>query len=94
MQRESADIWKENILEDLEGGLLEYEIIGEFLADIKKEFGEEDKKLVKVAELKGLEQESKTVEEFVQEFRRIARDSRLWEKAIDRRIQEKNEWDD
>ena len=77
MQRESADIWKENILEDLEGGLLEYEIIGEFLADIKKEFGEEDKKLVKVAELKGLEQESKTVEEFVQEFRRIARDSRL-----------------
>jgi len=44
-------------LEDFKGGLLEYEIAGEFLADIKKEFGEEDEEIVKVAELKILEQE-------------------------------------
>ena len=50
------------------GGLLEYEIVGEFLADIKKEFGEGDEKLVKVIELKRLEQERKTMREFVQEF--------------------------
>jgi len=31
-----ADVWKENILEDLKGGLLEYETVGEFLADIRK----------------------------------------------------------
>ena len=60
-----ADVWKENTMEDLEEGLLEYEIAGEFLADIKKEFGEEDEKTVKVAELKRLEQEEKTIEEFV-----------------------------
>ena len=60
MQRGSADIWKENILEDLERGLLEYETVGEFLTDIKKEFGGGDKESVKVAELKRLEQGSKT----------------------------------
>ncbi len=36
---------------------------GEFLADIRKEFGGEDKEIVKVAELKRLEQEEKTMEE-------------------------------
>ena len=61
------------MLEDLEAGLLEYETAGEFLADIKKEFEGGDKKLVKVVELKRLEQESKIIEEFVQEFRRAVR---------------------
>ena len=63
------------MLEDLKLGLLEYKIAVEVLADIRKEFGEENKKLVKVAELKRLEQESKTMEKFVQEFRRAARGS-------------------
>ena len=60
-----ADVWKENILEDLEEGLLEYKIVGEFLVDVKKEFGEEDEKTVKVAELKRLEQRGRMIEEFV-----------------------------
>jgi len=38
-------------LEDLEGRLLEYETAGEFLANIKKEFGRGDKEMIKVAEL-------------------------------------------
>jgi len=42
-------------LEDLKGGLLEYETAGEFLADIKKKFGEGDEEIVKVAELKRIE---------------------------------------
>ena len=36
VQGESADVWKENVLEDLERELLEYENIREFLADIRK----------------------------------------------------------
>ena len=70
-----ADVWKENILEDLEGRLLESEIVGEFLVDIRKKFGGGDKESVKVAELKRLEQEGKMMEESVQEFRRAARKS-------------------
>ena len=50
-----ADIWKKNTLENLEGGLLEYETVGEFLANLKKEFGKEDKETVKIVELKKLE---------------------------------------
>jgi len=63
-----ANIWKENILEDLKRDLLKYKIAEEFLTDIKKEFEEGDEEGVKVAELKRLEQESKTMEKFVQEF--------------------------
>ena len=64
------------MLEDLDEGLLEYESIGEFLADIRKEFEEGDKESVKVTELRKLEQGGKTMEEFVQEFRRVVRGCR------------------
>ena len=70
-----ADIWKENVLEELEIGELEFETVGEFLAEIKKEFGGEEEESVKVAELRKLEQGRKTMEEFVQEFKRAARES-------------------
>ena len=59
IQGGAADIWKENVLEDLEGGLLEYENIGEFLADIKKEFGGGNEESIKVAKLRRLEQGEK-----------------------------------
>jgi len=65
VQEKLADVWKENILEDLEGKLLEYKIVEEFLADIKKKFGGEDEETVKVEELKRIEQGGKTIEEFV-----------------------------
>ena len=42
------------MLDYLEEGLLEYETVGEFLADIRKEFGRGDKESVKVVELKKL----------------------------------------
>ena len=75
MQERSVDVWKENILEELEEGELEYKSVGEFLAAIKKKFGRGKEVSVKVAELKRLEQKGRTIEEFVQEFRRVARGS-------------------
>ena len=63
------------MLEELEAGELEFEIIGEFLAEIKKEFGEEEEELVKATELKRIEQGERMMEEFVQEFKRAARGS-------------------
>ena len=75
IQGGSANIWKENILEDLEEGIVEYESVGKFLMILKKEFGGGDEETVKVAELKKLDQEEKTIEEFVQEFKRAARGS-------------------
>ena len=68
-------MWKENVLEELEAGELEFKTVGEFLAEIKKEFGGGEKESVKAAELRKLEQEGKMIEEFVQEFKRAARES-------------------
>ena len=38
VQGGSADIWKENIMEELESGEIEYKIAEEFLMSLKKEF--------------------------------------------------------
>ena len=54
---------------------MEYKTVKKFLADIKKELGRGNKEAVKVAELKRIEQENKTMEKFVQEFRKVARES-------------------
>ena len=43
------------MLEELEIGKLEFEIIGEFLTEIKKKFGGGEEESVKVAELIKLE---------------------------------------
>ena len=75
VQGGSADVWKENILEELESGEMEYETAEEFLTTLKKEFGGGEEEAVKVAELRKLEQGGRTMEEFVQEFKRAARGS-------------------
>ena len=75
MQGRSVDIWKENVMEELEVGEIKYEMAKEFLIVLKKEFGRGEEELVKVAELRKLKQEGRTMEEFVQEFKRAARRS-------------------
>ena len=65
VQRGSADIWKENIMEDLKRRLLNYKVVKEFLADLKEEFGGGDEKVNKVAELRRLKQEGKMMKKFV-----------------------------
>ena len=69
-------MWEKNVLEKLKVRELEFETIGEFLAEIKKEFGGGEEELVRAAELRKLEQGERTMEEFVQEFKRVARRSR------------------
>jgi len=74
-QEEAVDVWKENMMEELEAGKVEYETVEEFLSSLKKEFGEEEKESVKVAELRKLEQGGRTMEEFIQKFKRAVRGS-------------------
>ena len=65
VQEGSADVWKENVLKELESGEIEYGTAEEFLTTLKNEFGGEEKELVKAAELRKLEQGERTMEEFV-----------------------------
>ena len=76
IQGGSADVWKENVIEELEAGEMEYETVEEFLMSLKKEFSGGEEESVKAAELRKLEQGGKTMKEFVQEFKRAARGSR------------------
>ena len=55
MQGESTNIWKKNVLEDLEAGEVEFELVGELLAEIKKEFSGRNEKSLKVTKLKKIE---------------------------------------
>ena len=61
-------------MKELEPG--EYELAEEFLIGLKKEFRRGEEELVKTAELRKLEQERRMMEEFVQEFKRVARGSK------------------
>ena len=92
VQGGSVDVWKENIMEELETGEMEYETVEEFLTSLKKEFGGREEKLVKAAELRKLEQGGRMIEEFVQEFKRVARGSgyegRLLVEEFKRRMNE------
>jgi len=63
-------------MKELESRKVEYESAEEFLTSLKKEFGGGEEESVKVAELRKLEQGGKTIEEFVQEFKRAVRGSR------------------
>jgi len=76
VQRRSADVWKENVIEKLEAGEIEYEMVEEFLSSLKKKFGRGEEELVKAAELRKLKQGGRIMEEFVQEFKRAVRGSR------------------
>ena len=68
-------MWKENVMEELDAGEVEYESVEEFLTILKKEFGGGEEEAVKAVELRRVEQGGKTMEEYVQEFKRIARGS-------------------
>ena len=75
VQEGSANIWKENVIEELEVGEMEYETAEEFLTVLRKKFGGGEEEAVKAAELRKLEQGGRMMEEFVQEFKRAVRGS-------------------
>jgi len=75
VQGGSADVWKENVMEELKSGEIEYETAEEFFTNLRKEFGGGEEESVKAVELRRMEQGRKTMEEYVQEFKRTARGS-------------------
>jgi len=70
-----AEIWKDNILDEITKGTSAVQTVEELFTKIRQEFGEFDEESWKVEELRILEQGGKTVDEYVQEFKRAARGS-------------------
>jgi len=69
-------------MEELEAEEVEYESVGEFLTILKKEFGGGEEELMKAAELRKMEQGGRTMEEYIQEFKRAARGSGYEERPL------------
>ena len=63
-------------MEEIEAGEVEYESVEEFLTSLRKEFGGGEEESVKAVELRKMEQGGKTIEKYVQEFKRAVRGSR------------------
>jgi len=75
VQERVAEIWKDNVLDEITKGMSLVNTVEELFTKIWQEFGEFDEESRKVDELRLLEQEGKTVDKYVQEFRRAARGS-------------------
>ena len=69
-------------MEKLEVEEIEYEIVENFLISLKKKFSVGKEESVKAAELRKLEQGGRIIEEFVQEFKRVARGSRYKKRPL------------
>ena len=61
---------------------MKYKIAVEFLADLRKEIGKREEEIVKAVKLRRLEQDRKIMEEFIQEFRKVARESKYKERPL------------
>jgi len=85
IQKRSVEVWNENLLKETKIGKTQFVLVEDFLAELKREFEERDNKPTKVAKLKKIEQDGKTIEEFMQKFNMIVRENRL-EKEFKRRI--------
>jgi len=70
-----AEIWKNNILDEITKGTSAVNTVEKLFTKIRQEFGEFDEESRKVDELRVLEQGSRMVDEYVQEFKRAARGS-------------------
>ena len=67
------------MLKNMKAEEIQFESAEDFLAELKRDFEESNNKLAKVAKLKKTEQRVNTMKEFVQYFRRAARNNRYKE---------------
>ena len=72
VQEGVAEIWKDNVLDKISKRTSTINTEEELFTKIQQEFGEFDEESRKVNELRLLEQGGKTVDDYVQEFRRSA----------------------
>ena len=70
-----AEVWKDNVLDEIEKGTSEVNTMKELFEKITEEFGEFDKESRKADELRLLVQGPRTCDEYIQEFKRAARGS-------------------
>jgi len=70
-----AEVWKDNLLDELAKGESEVETAEQLFAKIRDDFGETSEEERKIEQLRTIEQGGRTCDEYVQEFKKVARGS-------------------
>ena len=70
-----AEAWKNNLLDELAKGESEVESAEQLFTKIRNNFGETLEEERKIEQLKTIEQEERTCNEYMQKFKKIARGS-------------------
>jgi len=70
-----AEVWKDNLLDELAKGESEVESAEQLFTKIKNNFGETSEEERKIEQLRTIEQGGRTCNKYVQEFKKVARGS-------------------
>ena len=76
IQEGVAEVWKDNLLDELSKRESEMEMAEELFSKMRNKFGETAEEERKVEQLRIIEKEGRMCNEYVQEFKKIARESR------------------
>ena len=75
VQGEIAEAWKDNLLDELAKGESEVESAEQLFAKIRNDFKETLEEERKIEQLRTIEQGGRTCDEYIQEFKKVARES-------------------
>jgi len=70
-----AEAWKDNLLDELAKGESEVETVEQLFTKIRNNFGKTSEEERKIEQLRTIEQGGRTYNEYVQEFKKVARES-------------------
>ena len=70
-----AEVWKDNLLDELAKGESEVESVEQLFTKIKNNFGETSEEERKIEQLRTIEQGGRTYDKYVQEFKKVTRGS-------------------
>jgi len=79
VQREIAEAWKDNLMDELAKGESEVETVEQLFSKIRNDFGETLEEERKIEQLRTIEQEGRTCNEYVQEFKKVIKGSGCYE---------------
>ena len=70
-----VEAWKDNLLDELAKGESEVDAVEKLFTKIRNDFGETSEEERKIEQLRTIEQGGRTCNEYVQEFKKVARES-------------------
>jgi len=70
-----AEAWKDNLLNKLAKGESEVDTVEKLFTKIRNDFGETSEEKRKIEQLQTIEQGGKTCNKYIQEFKKVARES-------------------